>query len=803
MWLTVKEVADRLGISTKTVRRRLKKGEWEFKEEQIGAGKPTILILISDTNNSSKLDTSKLDTSKLDTSKLDTSKLDTPKLDTPKLDTPKLDTPKLDTSDHVDKHKPQKKADNVKKKKQTVVPPEGGKRMWSSALPVSKRGNEENLQAGNLQSIEGIMAKYEVSRSKAYRIAKKEGWEVIKSAIPGGGTKNLYLVPSSKEIAPCIEAGVVEYDNTIPDLEEQVPVPEDELQRAQLKADLCEEILNEYDRCGSKLKAIKSINSVYNTGLFSPKLYELEGKKGERTMRSWLDVYLDSDKDFKSLVRLNRASESSIASETEQDFLLNLLLNDNKIKIGSAIRKLKQMARAGKIESRTSERSLRRWVESWRDSNIQEWNTLRYGVKHLRDRGIMTLLRSESLNVGDVLVADGHILSFDIIDPLTGKAKRMMLILFFDWASRYPVGASLANTEDSEHISLALRNSIVNMGYKPKSVYLDNGRAFRSRLFHEKWEDHDLSNELAGIYPRLGIDVTFAKPYNARAKVIERFFKTMQEDFERFIDTFRGSGIGDKPAYLMRNEKWIKKLRERQPLTVEQAKYMMAVYFQEMYGMTPHAGLNGQKPYEVFKSFKAPRKRQISLSELNFMMLKNESRNIRNNGIQFGNVLYYHDNLIGMLGSKVNIRYDIMDMRSILIYDQKDRFVCQAYARTTTHPFVKLAEDKATSEKQLKKQLAYQHRLEKDIKAKSNIIRKQVDERVAEFKMPELSTKKSSFNDSGFIEAPKSPEGDFEKKRIETTPSVEYTATPPQRGMKSDEEEALEKLNKLFKNTGL
>ncbi len=641
-------------------------------------------------------------------------------------------------------------------------------------------------------AIEDIMAKYEVSKGKAYRLAKDKGWEIVKVAIAGGGVKNYYLIPSNREIAPCIEAGVVEYDESIPDLGEELPVPEDELHRAQMKADLCEEILREAVRCGSKLRAIESINSVYNTGKFSPKLYVLEGSKGARTMRNWVDVYLDSGKDFKSLVRLSRASGPSHATDEEQSFLLNLLLNDNKVKIGSAIRKMKQMSRSGKMDSPTSDRALRRWVESWRDANIQEWNTLRYGVKHLRDSGIMTLLRSASLNVGDVLVADGHILSFDVIDPLTGKAKRMMLILYFDWASRYPVGASLANTEDSEQILLALRNSILNMGYKPLAVYLDNGKAFRSKLFHESWKEHDLSKDLSGIYPRLGIDVTFAKPYNARAKVIERFFKTMQEDFERFVDTFRGSGIGDKPAYLMRNEKWINNLRERKPLTIDQAKYMMAVYFQEMYGMTPHTGLNGQKPYEVFRSFKAPKSRQISLAELNFMMLKNESRNVRNNGVQFGNVLYYHDNLIGMLGSKINIRYDIMDMRSILIYDQKDRFVCQAYARTTTHPFVKLAEDKATSEKQLKKQLGYQKRLEKDIKTKSNIIRKQVDERVAEFKMPELSTTKSSFNDTGFIGHDASP-----------VPHLQSGMNNDQVPNTKEEDEALEKLRKIFKKTGL
>ncbi len=53
MWLRIKEVADRLDKSVKTIRRQIKKGIWETKEEQVGPGRPTILVWYD-----SKLDTS-------------------------------------------------------------------------------------------------------------------------------------------------------------------------------------------------------------------------------------------------------------------------------------------------------------------------------------------------------------------------------------------------------------------------------------------------------------------------------------------------------------------------------------------------------------------------------------------------------------------------------------------------------------------------------------------------------------------------------------------------------------------------
>ena len=159
-----------------------------------------------------------------------------------------------------------------------------------------------------------------------------------------------------------------------------------------------------------------------------------------------LKEYENNDRDFKVLNRLSKASTQKRATIQEQNFLLGILLDANRIKIGTAIRKLKQFDRLGAIKSPTSSRALRRWCEEWRDNNIQQWNLLRMGEKFLKDNNILSLNRANNLSVGDVWVADGHKLAFDIIDPDTGRPKRMMLILFFDWASRYPVGASIANT---------------------------------------------------------------------------------------------------------------------------------------------------------------------------------------------------------------------------------------------------------------------------------------------------------------------------------------------------------------------
>ena len=375
-----------------------------------------------------------------------------------------------------------------------------------------------------------------VTRSALIRRAEKEGWLSKYESLPKGGRHKLYDVPDGvidpqtkleqfqkpeeHEEPESVSAEVPALrDETIPDLRPKHNEPMHYQEQAHLRAQLCDAILEVLSRADSKTEAWKTIVEAYNDRRFMPELYVVEGHRGERTLRRWVRNYVKAGRDARSLIRKYTVAEATRkATETEQNFLLHLLLNPNRISIGSAIRKLKQMETLQKLESPSSERTLRRWCEEWRDSHKPEWNLLRNGKKSLKETGILSVLRSDDIEVGDVWVADGHKLAFDILDPATGKPRRMTMIMFFDWASRYPVGASLAVSEDSQHILLALRNSIMHWGGKPKYVYLDNGKAFRSKLFNKQWERRDLSKELAGIFPRLGIGVVFAKAYNARVR---------------------------------------------------------------------------------------------------------------------------------------------------------------------------------------------------------------------------------------------------------------------------------------------
>lgn len=89
--------------------------------------------------------------------------------------------------------------------------------------------------------------------------------------------------------------------------------------------------------------------------------------------------------------------------------------------------------------------------------------------------------------------------------------------------------------ENTQCIASALRNSIINLGKVPKFVYQYNGKAFKAKYFTE--------DGIAGLFKNLCIQVISARPYNAKAKPIERLFRELQDSFEVMFQSYTGTSI--------------------------------------------------------------------------------------------------------------------------------------------------------------------------------------------------------------------------------------------------------------------
>lgn len=157
--------------------------------------------------------------------------------------------------------------------------------------------------------------------------------------------------------------------------------------------------------------------------------------------------------------------------------------------------------------------------------------------------------------------------------------------------------------------------------------------------------------------------------------------------------SFRGASIADKPAHLMRNEKWAKKMFEGKPMGYDEALTMAYDWVRNKYGNRPHAGLKGMTPYQVFEESERPADREINVRELDILMLKAERTKVRKDGIVLMGNKYWHNDMIDHVLQPVVIRYDYCDLNSILVYDMRSRLICQAELKESVHGFAVISEN--------------------------------------------------------------------------------------------------------------
>lgn len=435
----------------------------------------------------------------------------------------------------------------------------------------------------------------------------------------------------------------------------------------------------------NKLQADYDFVNLHNTS--STHLFEILGKISRGTLHRWKTILNDIE-DYTKLIpqyKYAKADEyRTCLTDEEIKIFMGLLLHPNRLCIGKAIALTKYKLKQQGQSYIPADITFRKYANWFKKNNYDKWVLARDGEKALSDKVEPYIKRDASLlEVGDILVADGHVLNFNVINPFTGKPTRATLVGFLDWKSTALAGYEIMLEENTQCIVSALRNAIINLDMIPKIVYQDNGRAFRAKYFNDDRGFSELG--FNGLYSKLGIETVFARPYNARAKVIERFFKEFQEGFEKLLPSYVGSNIQNKPAYLMRNEKLHKQLHNDFVPTLDETIKMIDMWL-NFKNSQPCPNAPNKTIAEILES----RKRQnIDINLLDDLMLATEVKTIQRNGIRFLNCDYFDERLYGFK-SKVLIKYNLFDLTSIKVYTTKGEYLCTAQRVIETHPMAKL-----------------------------------------------------------------------------------------------------------------
>ena len=464
--------------------------------------------------------------------------------------------------------------------------------------------------------------------------------------------------------------------------------PEKSKQIALARLDLIHKWLEFRRKSTNKLQADYDFVKLHNTS--NSHLFEILGKISRGSLHRWHSI-LNETEDYTKLLPQYKYSSvddyRTVLNDNEIKIFMGLLLHPNRLSIGKAIALTKYRLKEQGQNFIPADITFRRYAKWFKDNNYDQWILARDGEKALSDKVEPYIKRDASLlEVGDILVADGHKLAFQVINPFTGKPTRATLVGFLDWKSTALVGYEIMLEENTQCIASALRNAIINLDMIPRVVYQDNGRAFRAKYFTDDKGFSELG--FKGLYSKLEIETVFARPYNARAKVIERFFKEFQEGFEKLLPSYVGSSIQNKPAYMMRNEKLHKNWHCDYIPTIDETIKMIDMWLSFKNSQPcPNA------PDKTIAEILAERKTQnIDINILDDLMLATEVKTIQRNGIRFLNCDYFDERLYGFSG-KVLIKYNLFDLRNIKVFTPKGEYLCTAERVTETHPMAKILGD--------------------------------------------------------------------------------------------------------------
>jgi putative transposase len=561
-----------------------------------------------------------------------------------------------------------------------------------------------------------IAAVLGVSKQAVSHRSRKESWPSTKRKGKGGG-KVFAVKDLPADIREEVEAherktalaAIKQAKIPAPATIDLPAIPEDldekKLTLGAMKEDLLSIYLRWLRTHGRSEAKKDAFISAYHGGAW-PEILKIVGKTSWKSIERWKKRRQDAKSPTALIDRRGLAHRGkTILTEQHINIILGHVLNPNSPKISEAVRQIHARCTAEGLFA-PSYATINRFQLKFFQECYNEWIYFREGKKAWGDKAAISIMRDWSqVDVGDIVIADGHILNFETVHPQTGKPKRMTLLLFYDGRSNMPLGWEIMPTENVACISSAFRRTCLFLGKIPLLVYIDNGKAFRARFF-EGCEDLNQAG-IFGLYEALGCHVTHAWAYHGQSKPIERFFGTMH-DMEVMVPSYVGTCIDDKPARLNRGEVKHRALYEKmggRPLTLEETHRVVARWFNE-YSMrvSRAAHLAGRTPIDVFREGKGPGLTEAQVRAMDVLMMSSEIRSITKDGIKLNGRLYWHQALQSRR-HKLVVRFDdVSAPHSVLCYDPDGRFICEALDRAHykiaygIHPAAKIL---GTEEQQL------------------------------------------------------------------------------------------------------
>lgn len=294
----------------------------------------------------------------------------------------------------------------------------------------------------------------------------------------------------------------------------------------------------------------------------------------------------------------------------------------------------------------------------------------RRGKKYYEDHHAPYNPRDYSIyHSNDEWVADHHVFDLAVLDQ-SGKVVRPWLSAWEDMHSRMIVGYSLNFVSPNSDIVL---DSFARACYQcgiPDRIKLDNGKDYRA---------FDLFNTdfAMAVCQEMQIEVSYALPYNPKAKPIERLFGTLEKKYCKNLPQYLSNDPKTRPEKMRKRNDQLK----QDAMPYEEFKQLVDNLI-KTYNTTPHSSLKGKTPREAYVSgFVKPVRVVVGEAALNmFLMRTTKLLKVGRNGVRVPAIGYYFDDekLYAHRGEAVYVRYNSDDVRTVYIFTESNDFLCIA-----------------------------------------------------------------------------------------------------------------------------
>ena len=309
----------------------------------------------------------------------------------------------------------------------------------------------------------------------------------------------------------------------------------------------------------------------------------------------------------------------------------------------------------------------------------------RKGEKAFHDHCTPYANRDKSnIHANDIWVMDNY--TFDVIikqENNSKSTKRMYLTTVLDVKSGVLVGWNITDSPDSNSTLDALRFAMLRFGI-PQRLYFDNGREFTTLDIAGDKRNRKVAKDKQGNLPvtiiaKLGIEIIFALPTNAQAKVVERIHRIIKEQYCMMQNGYCGGTIAERPENLKQKIKNF-------DIETEELRKSFADYADNVLNIAEYGGgepkYKGMTAIEVWNiSIAETAIRKASEDVLDLLMLRNNGfQKVKRDGVfitYHGKKIWYYDEHLTWqhIGEKVCVRYDRNNPSVVRLYDTEDRYL--------------------------------------------------------------------------------------------------------------------------------